>query len=136
MKKKNTLLFVSFSFLFSLSLTWGKESVSRVMYFNQIFGNIHKSPLRYSQYLSTIECNHPVKVLKNEKGEIGEREFLKVVVGPYTGYIHRLSLSGKKKRCFSSLYPKFFDALNLKIVDTFYWGKLNDQYIQGRSRAR
>lgn len=131
LKKYILILFV----LASGSLQ-SKDVVSRVLYFNQLFGHIHKSPSRYSQSLSTIECNHPVKILKDKGGEITRGRYHKVIVGPYTGYIDTIYLSSQKNTCFSNKYPKFYDALKLEISDTFYWGKLNDQYVQGKSQAK
>jgi len=112
-----------------------KTEVSRVVYFNHLFGHIHKNPSRYSQSLSTIECGHPIKVVKNKGHEITSGNYIKVKVGPYNGYIDQIYLSNKKEKCFSDKYPKFFNALNLSISDMFYWGKLTDQYVQGQSKV-
>ncbi len=125
------LLFVLF-----LSSSFAKTEVSRVVYFNHLFGHVHKNPSRYSQSLSTLECGHPVKVLKEKGHEIISGNYLKVQVGPYIGHIDKIYLSPKKEKCFSDKYPKFFNDLNLSITDMFYWGKLNDQYVQGKSKIQ
>ena len=113
-----------------------KSDVSRVVYFNQLFGHIHKNPSRYSQSLSTIECGHPVKVMKEKGSEFISGNYIKVKVGPYLGYIDQVYLSSKKEKCISDKYPKFFNALDLSLADMFYWGKLNDQYVQGESKVQ
>ena len=125
-------------FLFTMTLVpvLGKTEVSRVVYFNNLFGHVHKNPSRYSQSLSTIECGHPVKVIKEKGHEVANGNYLKVQVGPYLGYIDTVYLSSKKEKCFSDRYPKFFNSLELSISDMFYWGKLNDQYVQGKSRVQ
>jgi hypothetical protein len=41
-----------------------KKSIIGVKYFSQIMGNVHQNPSRYSQVLTTVSCNHPVKVMK------------------------------------------------------------------------
>ena len=41
-----------------------KKSLVGVRYYSQMMGNVHQNPSRYSQVLTTISCNHPVKVMK------------------------------------------------------------------------
>ena len=45
-------------------------------------------------------------------------------------------LLDKKSECFDEEYSKFFDGLNLDINDLYFWARLNDQYIQGKSKVR
>lgn len=116
--------------------TFSKETTSRVAYFSKLFGHIHKNPSRYSQSLSTIGCGHPIKVLQGKGGEIVVNEFHKVSVGPYTGYISKKYLRSKKVSCFQDRYPRFFDNLGLSLTDMYYWGKLYDQYVYGRSTVQ
>jgi hypothetical protein len=113
-----------------------KDRMVSVMYYNKIYGHIHKSASRYSQSLSTLECNHPVKVLSVNGQKSWGEGFSCVKVGPYKGYIHKDYLSSRKSKCFQDKYPRFFDKLNLSISDMYYWGKLYDQYIRGRSKVR
>jgi len=122
-------------FTLLMPTVFAKAGISRVVYFNHLFGHVHKSPSRYSQSLSTIECGHPVKIVQEKGHEIIKGNYIKVKVGPYNGYIHKIYLSNKKEKCFSDKYPKFFNALNLTITDMFYWGKLNDQFVQGQSKV-
>ncbi len=132
---KKGLGFLLFSLIISAS-TYAKTEISRVVYFNHLFGHVHKNPSRYSQSLSTIECGHPVKIIKEKGHEILSGNYVKVKVGPYIGHIDKAYLSTKKEKCFSDKYPKFFNDLNLSITDMFYWGKLNDQYVQGTSKIQ
>jgi hypothetical protein len=113
-----------------------KTDISRVLYFNQLFGHVHKSPSRYSQSLSTVECGHPIKIVKENGKEVLTGDFVKVSVGPYIGHVNLLYLSSKKEKCISDKYPKFFNSLELSITDMFYWGKLNDQYVQGKTKVQ
>lgn len=117
------------------------RSLFGVKYFSQMMGNVHQNASRYSQVLTTISCNHPVKVLK-ETSKDG-KEFLiygdnwnLVTVGPYDGYIMSQYLSDKKVTCFEEEYSKFFDGLNLDINDLYYWARLYDQYVQDKSKVR
>ncbi|MBC96872.1 MAG: hypothetical protein CME63_03925 [Halobacteriovoraceae bacterium] len=134
MIKYSKILFIM-SFIF-FSRVEAKEEISRVVYFNHLFGHVHKNPSRYSQSLSTIECGHPVKIVKEKGNEILSGNYFKVKVGPYLGYIDRIYLSNKKEKCISDKYPKFFNSLNLSISEMYYWGKLNDQYVQGESKVQ
>lgn len=116
-----------------------KKVLDKVMYVNKIFAQVHKNPSRHSIYLTTTECGHPVKVYKlvskNRTRVSFNRTWKIVKVGAYDGYIDGEYLSSKKVDCFQDKYPKFFDSLNLEISDMFYWGKLYDQYVSGKSRA-
>lgn len=129
------VLFLIFT-LFLSSTTFSKEKTSRVMYFNKLFGHIHKNASRYSQSLSTIGCGHPIKILKDKRGEIIRNNFHKVKVGPYVGYISQKYLKSKKSKCFQDRFPRFFDNLGLSLTDMYYWGKLYDQYVYGRSTVQ
>jgi hypothetical protein len=133
MVKLSTTLFILFSFL---PIEAAKKAPERVLYFSKLFGHIHKNPSRYSQSLSTIGCGHPTKVIGNTEVSSSGVSFLKVKVGPYVGYISKIYLRSKKPQCFADDYPRFFDNLNLSLTDMYYWGKLYDQYITGRSRVK
>lgn len=118
------------------------KKLLRVEYYKPMFGHIHRNPSRYSSSMSTISCGHPVKIykLENKKGGQAQIEFNEdwnfVKVGPYEGYIRKEYLSRKKPQCFQDKYPKFFDEIGLELADLYYWGKLYDQYIQGKSRVK
>jgi hypothetical protein len=117
------------------------KSLVGIKYFNQMMGNIHQNASRYSQVLTTISCNYPVKVMKETSKDgkdfvlYGDNWNL-VTVGPYEGYIMSDYLSDKKNVCFEEEYSKFFDGLELDINDLYYWARLYDQYVQGKSKVR
>lgn len=125
--------FFIFLLLAGATFTSAADKVARIVYFKKLFGHIHKNPSRYSQSLSTIGCGHPIKILVNNGREEYGKGFYKVKVGPYEGYISKLYLNDKKPLCFQDKYPRFFDNLELSLTDMYYWGKLYDQYVYGRS---
>lgn len=137
---KNILLITTF---IALKPIWAQEKrvVVKVMYFNEMMGNVHQNTSRYSQTLTTISCNHPVKVQKivgadkKEQINFGNGEWLAVNVGPYEGYLLSGLLSDKKQECFQDRFPKFFDEMQLSLTDLYYLGRLNDQYMTGKSKA-
>jgi hypothetical protein len=92
--------------------------------------------------MTTTECGHPVKVYKRVSRDgknirvSFNRTWKLVKVGSYEGYINSVQLGSRKKSCFQDQYPKFFDSLEMGINDMFYWGKLKNQYVTGKSRAR
>lgn len=137
---KNILLITTF---IALKPIWAQEKrvVVKVMYFNEMMGNVHQNTSRYSQTLTTISCNHPVKVQKivgadkKEQISFGNGEWLAVNVGPYEGYLLSGLLSDKKQECFQDRFPKFFDEMQLSLTDLYYLGRLNDQYMTGKSKA-
>lgn len=113
-----------------------------IKYFNQMMGNVHQNASRFSQVLTTISCNHPVKVMKQtskdgkEFAAFAANDWNMVQVGPYDGFIMSDYLSDKKNICFEEEYSKFFDGLELDINDLYYWARLYDQYVQGKSKVR
>ncbi|MBC7539124.1 MAG: SH3 domain-containing protein [Bacteriovorax sp.] len=124
------------------SSTAMKKTLIGVRYFSEMMGNVHQNPSRYSQVLTTISCNHPVKVMKETSKDgkefilYGEEKWNLVTVGPYVGYVMADYLTDKKNVCFEEEYSKFFDGLNLDINDLYYWARLYDQYVQGKSKVR
>ena len=119
-----------------------KKSLVGIRYFSQMMGNVHQNPSRYSQVLTTISCNHPVKVMKETSKDgkefllYGDDKWSLVSVGPYEGYVMAEFLLEKKAECFDEEYSKFYDGLNLDINDLYFWARLNDQYVQGKSKVR
>ena len=119
-----------------------KKSLVGVKYFSQTMGNVHQNASRFSQVLTTISCNHPVKIMKQTSKDgkefvmFGANDWNFVQVGPYDGYIMSDYLSDKKNVCFEEEYAKFFDGLELDINDLYYWARLYDQYVQGKSKVR
>ena len=65
----------------------------------------------------------------------GEDKWNLVSVGPYDGYVVADYLSDKKNECFEEEYSKFFDGLNLGVNDLYYWARLYDQYVLGKSQV-
>ncbi|MBC7430289.1 MAG: SH3 domain-containing protein [Bacteriovorax sp.] len=118
------------------------KSLVGIKYFNKMMGNIHQNASRFSQVLTTISCNHPVKVMKQTSKDgkdfvmFGDNDWYLVTVGPYEGYIMANYLSDKKNECFEEEHAKFFDGLELDINDLYYWARLYDQYVQGKSKVR
>lgn len=135
--------FLLITIFIALKPVWAQEKrvVVKVMYFNEMMGNVHQNTSRYSQTLTTISCNHPVKVQKvvgadkKEQMNFGNGEWLAVNVGPYEGYLLSSLLSDKKQECFQDRFPKFFDEMQLSLTDLYYLGRLNDQYMTGKSKA-
>ena len=134
-------LFFNLTPVFAAPAAAMKKSIVGIRYFSKPMGNVHQNPSRYSLVLTTISCNHPVKVMKETS--VDGKEFLLyaedkwnlVTVGPYEGYIMAEYLTEKKTECFEEEYSKFFDGLNLGVNDLYYWARLYDQYIQGKSQV-
>ncbi|MGB0453907.1 MAG: hypothetical protein ACPGJV_09345 [Bacteriovoracaceae bacterium] len=119
-------------FIISLTLFFSCEVLeARVMRLKNIFGSVHKIADESSEVLTVIACNHPVKLL-NRKAEIG---WHKVKVGKHTGFMHQRMLSRRKVSCFQDRYTKFFEKFNLKVEQTYFWGKLYDNYLVGKSEV-
>lgn len=102
-----------------------------VRYFIYPFGNLHQNASQYSTALTTIACNHPVKVFDQRMGN-----WIRVQVANQVGYLPEESLSAKQVNCFQDRYPRFFDLFEFSPSDLYYWGRLYDQFIVGKSRVK
>ncbi|GAB4016703.1 MAG: hypothetical protein Fur0010_16680 [Bdellovibrio sp.] len=114
----------------------------KISYFKELFGHVHRNPSRYSNSLSTLSCGHPIKVFEwsvqgaKEKSLEVNGDWLYVQVGPYKGYMLKESLSDKRPTCFQDEFPRFFDNVGLSLTEMYYWGKLNDHFLTGRSKVK
>jgi len=131
----------SFFILFFLSFfTSAEDKLLKVAYFKDIYGHIHQNPQDHSKSFSTISCGHPIKVLikkeKNKSTELFNKQWRYVKAGPYKGYIRDNLLLDSKPNCPQEMYSQFFDELKLEISDFYYWGKLYDNYLKGKSKVR
>ncbi len=104
-----------------------------LFYLNRTFAHLHQSPQPSSLSLTTIACGHPLKVLKTQK-ENG-KEWFYTEVGAHKGYISEDFISSIKPECLQSQYPAFFNSLNLDLAQMYYWGRLNDQFIEVEVKA-
>jgi len=138
MKFKFALLIFVLSSSYA-SLAASGDKVLGVYYFNNLFGHIHQNPSKYSTTLTTLSCGHPVRLIgkklsKKSTKIVFNKKWNLIKVGPYKGYVQQHFLSKKRVNCFQDRYPKFFDALKLEITDMYYWGRLKDQYVNGKSQ--
>jgi hypothetical protein len=116
--------------------------VQRIAYFNEMHGNIHQNASKYSNVLTTVSCGHPIKVYKEKKSPNGglvenisyEWDFVKV--GSYNGYVLSDFLGKRKQKCFQDKYPRFVEKFKLEPSEMYYWGRLYDQYVGGKSKVK
>lgn len=119
----------------SVASEWEKnEILVGVFYFKNMYGHVHQNASKYSTPLTTIECGHPVKVYEI-RGRQGDKKWSRVKVANYKGYVLGEFLSSKKMKCFQDRYPKFINKFPLDVSEMYYWGRLNDQYVRGKSQV-
>ncbi len=141
---RGSILFLCMNFSFaeetSADLSSYKRSEGTLYYFKQMFGIVHKTPSRYSNALTTISCGHPLRtlILKDAKGKefLPHEDWTLVKVGAYEGFVMRDYLTTTKGECFQDRFPKFFDSFDFEVSDLYYWGRLNDQALYGKSKVR
>lgn len=125
-------LLIKFLFLFLIPIvSFADAKIIMVKYMNTPWGHVHQNSSRYSASLTTVSCGHPLKVV-----ELNNKGWTKVIAGPYTGFVQDINLGSKKPECLQDKYPRFFDDLKLEITQMYYWGKLYDQYVEGKSRLK
>jgi hypothetical protein len=131
---KQSLIFV---LIFVLNLHCNaakKESVLMVSYVQNKFAIIHENPSVSSAALTTVTCAFPLKVLE-DKLVRDTGTWLKVKAGDFTGFILQSHTALNRPDCFQARYPHFFKSLDLDLNELYYWGKLFDQLIEGRSKV-
>ncbi len=133
---KRVIKLNTFTLLFTIFFTlpsFSKEKLIGVFYYNRIFGHILEQRDSNSSSLTTISCGFPLKVYEvNEPKEGWE----KVEAAGVKGYTKTGFLSEEKPDCFQGKYPKFFNANELSLTEMYYWGRLYDMYIFGKSRVK
>jgi len=131
MESLKTLIFLLVLSLSSLSA----DKIIGRMYFNEFMGHVHQSPLKTSSSKTTIQCAQSVKVIEqDEKYDAGQ--WFYVIVGEDKGYIHSQFLQTSRPDCFQEDYPRFYQKLNLDISDLYYFGRLQDHYLKGSTKAQ
>ena len=126
---KSLVLIFCLAGSFSLA---AQEVVAR-KYFNEFLGHVHKNPSQDSTSLTIVQCQHSVKILKKDNVPDG---WMFAMVGEDKGYIETRFLSSKRPECFQEKYPKFYQTFNLDLSEMYFWGKLSDHYLQGRTQAQ
>jgi hypothetical protein len=105
---------------------------AEIVYLNTFLGHVHQSPSRLSPSLTTIQCGHPIKVIKEANVMVSE-DWERVQVADWKGFIWKKHISSSKPDCYQARYPKFVDAFNLDLTELYYWGRLNDHWEEGRA---
>lgn len=119
------------SFYLSLAAATAQEKNVGVFYFSRILGHVHQSPSRVSPSLTTIQCSHPLKVIEDSKVVVSA-DWALVSVADWKGFVWKQHLQEKRPSCVQGEYPKFFDALELDLAELYYWGRLNDHWVEAR----
>jgi hypothetical protein len=122
-----------FIFLCITTSAFSKDMVVARKYFQSFLGHVHQNPNKDSSSLTIVQCSHSVKILKS-KNKINDWSY--VQVGDDKGYIQDELLGEKRPNCFQQKYPKYYLGLELDITEMYFWGRLYDQYDQGRSRIK
>lgn len=130
------VIILTFLLAFNVNAKTSRSEIAFIGYYKNLFGHIHKNPSRYSHSLSTIGCNHPIKVLGKKGNPTVKSGFYYAEVGPYKGYLRKIDVSRKKNACYQNKYPRYFDYLNLSVTEMYYWGRLYDLYNQGKSKIK
>ena len=120
-------------FILCLSFSTFAKKKSHKMgrkYFNQFLGHVHKNPTKESTSKTIVQCSHSVELLYKQGTPKGWHY---VRVGEDFGYIEERFLSRKRPQCLQGKYPKFYNKMGLDITDMYYWGRLSDHYVQGRT---
>ena len=108
-----------------------KEKSIGIFYYSNIYGIVHLLPSINSESLTTISCGQPLRAYSKL-----ENKWIKVKAGPYKGHVQTKYISKKKPKCFQDTYSKFVESFELDLSDMYYWGRLYDQYVQGKSRVK
>lgn len=109
-----------------------RAQAAEIVYLTTFLGHVHQSPSRLSPSLTTIQCGHPIKLIKEANVMISE-DWERVQVADWKGFIWKKHISSSKPDCYQARFPKFVDAFNLDLTELYYWGRLNDHWEEGRA---
>ena len=115
-----------------------REKTVGVLYYRLMFGHLHSRPTPYSESLTTIACGQPMRLYERKnspKMSNQSRDWARVKVGTRQGYVLQKTLAPTKPNCFQDQYPAFFKSFKLDLSELYYWGRLYDQYIRGKSQV-
>ena len=119
--------------LFICFQAWTSETSLGRKYFSSFLGHVHKNPMDNSSSMTIVQCQHSVKILSQENVP---GDWMYVQVGEDKGYIRKKFLSDKRPKCFQDQYPHYYKSLNLDISEMYFWGRLNDHYLQGTTQIK
>ncbi|MCY4644859.1 MAG: hypothetical protein OXB88_09600 [Bacteriovoracales bacterium] len=102
---------------------------SEHLYFSKFFGHLYQFPSVGSPSLKTLSCGQRVAVYSIENKHKKGLKWKQVKTEGVEGHIQSIHLQKKRPLCFQSRYPKFFNALNLSVTEMYYFGRLNDLYL-------
>ncbi|MBC76411.1 MAG: hypothetical protein CME64_10390 [Halobacteriovoraceae bacterium] len=120
--------------IFSMPIYAQEKTVGR-LYFQEFMGHLHEEPVDSSASLTAIQCAHSLKVIE-KKGVNVPLGWMLVKAGEDLGFVRSKFLGKSRPECFQEKYPKFYSKLNFDLADLYYWGRLNDHFIEGESQAR
>ncbi|MBF0359583.1 MAG: hypothetical protein HQK49_01135 [Oligoflexia bacterium] len=107
-----------------------------IFYLNRLFANIHQRPSSDSNSVLAIACAHPLKVYE-DPAESTHAQWALVNSEKVDGYIMKAFISEQRNNsCFQNIYPQFFNLLNLDVTQIYYWGRLQDHFISGKSKVK
>ena len=113
-------------------VTAKKQPPVGVWYFSQMFGHVHQSRSIYAPILTTVACGHPMKVYPAK----GAKDYRRVATVGIEGYVLSRHLESRQVKCLQLRYPNFFNHLELSVTDMYYWSRLSDLYVRGRSGVK
>ncbi len=128
--------FSGFWIILLINLSVESKDDFEVYFVQELMINLHQNPSRYSQVLTTLTCNHPLKVSRKPNVKLSDESshWAQVKVGGYVGFVDLRLLSSQRAQCFEANYPKFFDGFQLRLVDMYYLARLHDQMIVGETK--
>ena len=128
---KKILVVIYFTTCLMSTMSYAERSLKKKnikiythVFYNKMFGNIHKIPYKYSSSLTSINCGQKLNVLKID--EKYSDKWVHVAHGKLKGYLYKKYTSLKKPKCFKRGYLKFFYSFNMDTTDAYYWGRLYD----------
>ena len=134
------LVFVIFSSTLSAQTEQTKpKKVLEQLYLTEIFAHLHDRPDIYSAAKTTLACGHVVNILQEDpkkKSVPNNNLWAYLEASGRDGYMIKTFLSPQRPECFQESYAVFFELLNLEVSDLYYWGRLQELILRGRSRVK
>jgi hypothetical protein len=104
-----------------------------VTWFTKTYGQMQPWPAPLGEGLMTLSCGQSLETYSADQIPMNH-----VLVGAngQKGLLRQEDTSEKRPSCPQGKYPRFMNGLELTLMDLYYWGRLNDIVVRGRSKAK
>ncbi len=132
---KSISIFVAFFYVAGISAASVNTELAPtgVIWFAKTYGQMKPWPGPLDEGLLTVSCGQSLETYSSDQIPANH---VFVGVSGQKGLLLQEDTLEKRPICPQSQYPRFTKGLGLTLMDVYYWGRLGDMVIRGRSKAK